>query len=668
MSSKKGNIVELFIDKAILAVAGLVSIVILLTFVISTTKIEYKNNWYGPAEIDKEINRNALKLRDKLQKDPNTANRYKSQKSQYLSQLEDSIKQIDTAIQYPLAGYASKAQEDQHRIYRIPSVPPIEKPTAAVAKMAAFVPTEELTPTVTYQTVETKLEDMDLVTVESAINAKQIYTDFQEAFAGKGVREAWRSGQYAKPVFAKVELQRKIQQSDGSWSDWAEVPRTKICYLKKSLQIPNKASEYDMGISLVQFAKDEFRGEILQPPVYYNAISGVPWISPSFYNERQKEITKQQDEARRLQIEAEKAKKLQDKANQPSRQPTITKQPTRSSGGDIGEGALSRAPAGGVREPVTPRTPTTPRQPPAANPTRKPPVDKPPGTGKPERNVTTTPAEQAQSASEESKFNAIRLTPNTNPGELDKLVFWAHDDTAEPGEKYQYRIRIGVFNPIAGKKWFTEDQNDLRDQVVLWSKFAEANDVVEIPQRLYFFASDVREIEKGGNVDKTVVVMVARYMFGNWFSHTFNVKSGEEIGKIVEAADPRLEQAGISSDTINFSTGAVMVDARKVTEWIGSGSLRQRDYYEFLYSRDGKTIEKAAIKERFWSAKVAKIYKEISDALAVPPVALLSWSQASTSSGQQILQRTSPQESVPAAGAQPRQPQAPARQGGGEGE
>ncbi|MGD0786304.1 MAG: hypothetical protein ABR969_10905, partial [Sedimentisphaerales bacterium] len=360
MSSKKGNIVELFIDKAILAVAGLVSVVILLTFVISTTKIEYKNNWYGPAEIDKEINRNALKLRDKLQKDPNTANRYKSQKSQYLSKLEDSIKQIDTAIQYPLAGYASKAQEDQHRIYRIPSVPPIEKPTSAIAKMAAFVPTEELTPTVTYQTVETKLEDIDLVTVESAINAKQIYTDFQEAFAGKGVREAWRSGQYAKPVFAKVELQRKIQQSDGSWSDWAEVPRTKICYLKKSLRIPNKASEYDMGISLVQFAKDEFRGEILQPPVYYNAIPGVPWISPSFYNERQKEITKQQDEARRLQIEAEKAekaKKLQDKANQPSRQPTTTKQPTRSSGGDTGEGAPSKASAaGGAKESVTPRT------------------------------------------------------------------------------------------------------------------------------------------------------------------------------------------------------------------------------------------------------------------------------------------------------------------------
>jgi hypothetical protein len=223
-----------------------------------------------------------------------------------------------------------------------------------------------------------------------------------------------------------------------------------------------------------------------------------------------------------------------------------------------------------------------------------------------------------------------------------------------------------VFNPIAGKKWFTEDQNDLRDQIVLWSKFADVNDVVEIPQRLYFFASDIREIEKGGNVDKTVEVMVARYMLGNWLSHTFNVKSGEEIGKVVEATDPRLEQAGINIDTIDFSTGAVMIDARKITEWIGSGSLRPREYYEFLYSRDGKTIEKTAIRERFWSAKVAKIYKEISDALAAPPVMLLDWSRASTGSGQQIL-RTSPQESAPGAGAQPRSASpAPARQGRGD--
>ena len=662
MSSKKGNIVELFIDKAILAVAGLISVVILFIFVISTTKIEYRNDWYGPKGIDNVINKKALELRDKLQKDPNTANRYKSRKTQFLSQLENSIKQVDTEIKYPLPGYASGPQADIHRIYHIPSMPPIEKPTAAVAKMAAFVPTEELSPTVSYQTVETKLEDMDLVTVESAINAKQLYADFQEAFAGKGVREAWRNGQYAKPVFAKVELQRKIQQSDGSWSDWAEVPRTKICYLKKDLQISKKAGEYEMEISLVQFAKNEYRSEILQPPVYYNAIPAAPWISPSFYNERQKEITKQQDEARRLQIEAEKAKKLQEKATQPTRQPATTRQPTTrpSGGGDTGEGG--RTP--GAREPVTAR-PQNPRQPPAANPARKP-VEKPAGAVRPEKNVTTP--EQAQSASEESKFNAIRLMPNTNPGELDKLVFWAHDDTTVPGEKYQYRIRIGVLNPIAGKKWFAEDQNDLRNQVVLWSKFAEANDVVEIPQKLYFFASDIREIEKGGNVDKTVEVMVARYMFGNWFNHTFNVKSGEEIGKIVEATDPRLEQAGISSDTINFYTGAVMVDARKVTEWIGSGTLRSREYYEFLYSRDGKTIEKAAIKERFWSAKVAKIYKEISDALAVPPITLLSWSQAMTNSGQQILQRITPQESVPGAGTQPRQPQAPVRQGGGEGE
>ena len=30
------------------------------------------------------------------------------------------------------------------------------------------------------------------------------------------------------------------------------------------------------------------------------------------------------------------------------------------------------------------------------------------------------------------------------------ITFWAYDDTVEPGASYQYRIRIGVFNPVAG--------------------------------------------------------------------------------------------------------------------------------------------------------------------------------------------------------------------------
>jgi hypothetical protein len=632
MSSKKGNIIEKFIDKAVLAIAVLISLGILFVFVIGSPKIEYAGGNYGPSEIDDVINKRAIKLQDQLKGEPNKAVQYKPQKPQYLSEMKDPVSKVDTNIQFPLPEFLSKPAIS-HRVYQIPKMPLIEKPSIAMVPMAAFVPTEDLSATVTYKTVETKLEDIDLVTVESSVNVKQLYSDFQESFAGKGVRESWRNDQYAKPVFAQVELQRKTLQSNGTWSDWTEVPRTKICPLKKELQIPQKASEYEMEISLVQFAKSEFRNEVLQPPVYYNAIP-AQWLSPSFYNEWQKEITKQQEDVRRQEVEAEKAKKLQEKAVQPTRQPAQSlRTPAGAAPRTPAAGAAPRTPAGAGAASRTPN----PRLPAAPKPVEKP-------AAKPDKNISAP--EQTRPINEDAKFDAIKLAPTTNLGDLDKLIFWAHDDTTQPGEKYRYRIRIGVFNPVAGRGWVSADQNDLRDQVVLWGNFADVNEVVEIPERLHFFATNMREVVKGNNVDRTVEVMVARYMLGNWVSHTFSVRNGEEIGKVIEATDPRLEKAGISGDTIDFSTNAVMVDVRKVSDWTGSGSLRQREYYELLFSRDGKTIEKMAIKDKLWPAKIAKTFKEISDALAAEPVTLMSWTQASSGT-QQIQQRGTRQDSAP---------------------
>ncbi|MDD5010835.1 MAG: hypothetical protein PHQ00_01795 [Phycisphaerae bacterium] len=611
MGSKKGNIIEVFVDKAILAVAGIAAAVILFMYVIgSPNSIEYNGRNYGPKEIDIFINKNAQKLQEQLNSDPNTANQYKPQKSYYLSLLADPLQQtIDTEIAFPLPGYPDKTLTAKNKVYRIPSLPVIEKPVVSVARMAAFVPTEELSASVTYGNSQTRLEDIDLVTIESAIDAKLLYEIFREAFAGRNLPRDWRMEKYAKPVFAKVELQKRIQQPDGSWSDWIEVPRTKMCHMNRNLQLPQEPSEYGMEISLVQFAKPEFCNEILQPPVYRNAIPTEPWISPSFYNEREKTLVKQREEAKRLEIEAERARKLLERS-QPGRSPATTR-PSRGGAESADE---SRTVPGS-----TGRTPAS--------------------TRRPARDTVSTTDGQIRQLSEDAKFEAVKLTAGTDIAELERLVFWVHDDTTKPGEKYQYRIRIGVFNPVAGRGWVSENQKDLNDQIVLWSDFKELGEVIEIPRRLVFFATNIREVEKSTGVDRTVEIMAAKYILGNWASRTFSVKNGEEIGQVVETlGDSRLEQIGIVGDTIDFSTGAVMVDVQKVTEWIGTGFLRPREYAELLYSRDGKTIEKVAIRERFWPAEVVKTYKEISEALAAPPITLLDWNQAASSgrSGRQM--------------------------------
>ncbi|OQA04116.1 MAG: hypothetical protein BWY69_00102 [Planctomycetes bacterium ADurb.Bin401] len=615
MGMKKNNYIELYIDKIIIAAAAILALIILFVFVIKGPSVDGA----GPSEIDDAIHQKALRLEERMNSEPNENIKYTSKQVEFLSLLKDPIsKDVNEKIYYPLAGESARLDSDSKFAYKIPAVGRIEKPTSSVVRMAAFVPSEELSMTVAYDTAEKTIEDLDLVTIESSIDVKSLYSRFKEAFAGKNIPADRRKEQYAKPVFAKVQLQRKSQQADGNWSDWSDVPYTKICNLKKNLAIP-EAIEYAVEMALVQFARNEFRTAVLQPDVYCDALPTDVWISPSFYNKRQVKLEKHKDEIRRQEMEAEKTRRLQERTT-PSRVTRETRTPARGVEDTMapGFGRTRESPSR-----TTSRRETTPRQP----ATRRQPVERE-RPARPDRNVTNAPV--LPDITEEADFDAIKIKPEISLDSFDKLVFWAHDDTAKPGEKYQYRIRIGVFNPIAGRDLVAEDQKEYRDEVVLWSDFAEVNSTVEIPHRSYFFPLEVRDTSKGTSTDKTVEVLVAKYMLGNWVTKKYMLKNGEEIGKADEEPDARLADAGINSDPIDFSTGAALVDTRLISELSGTGTLRPRDYYEIMYSYDGNEIQKMPVKEKNWPANTTKIYKDITAAIEAPPVVLLSWEQASS--------------------------------------
>lgn len=611
MGNKILKFIEQYLDKIVIAVAAIIAIVILVLFVVSSPKVD----GVGLSELDESINRKAEMLRQKLNSEPNDKIHYESKQQYFIARLKDSVDgNVNENIYFPLPAYNAGTAVEKYT-YRVPQIGAIGKADVSVVKMAAFVPTEQLSTTVTYGSAAKKIEDLDLVTVESSIDLKALYAKFRESFAAKNFPPEKKKEQYAVPVFAKVQLQRRSQQSDGNWSDWSDVPLTKVCYLKDNLELPKEISEYAMEMAMVQFAKSEFRNEILQPAVYCNAIPAEQWINPSLYKSRQLKLDKLEEEKRKAQAEAAKSQRLQDRTAAPTREttrevrtPVMQEGPGMMPGGAGGRGTSTR------REPTRTTTPT---------PTRR--------TATPDR-TTRTPAVVTQgdttvTLTENADFAALKLHADTNLDTLDKLVFWAHDDTAKPGEKYQYRIRIGVFNPIAGRDMFVESEKNYRDQIVLWSDYAEVSQTVEIPQRLYFFPTNYREIDKGASTDKTVEVMVARYMLGNWVMKKYaNVKCGEEIGKADEQPDSRLANAGISTDAIDLSTGAVMVDVQKIP---ASGS-RTTEYYELLYSYDGSEILRTPIKDRNWPAKMQQIYKNINTALADEPVVLLTWDQASS--------------------------------------
>jgi hypothetical protein len=226
------------------------------------------------------------------------------------------------------------------------------------------------------------------------------------------------------------------------------------------------------------------------------------------------------------------------------------------------------------------------------------------------------------------EFYEIQLDYRTNLSKKEEpLLFWAHDDTVEPLKSYRYKIRLGVFNPVAGTKHVSEQDLSKKDQVILWSEFSDVTEQVTIPGRMYFFAQDIQETAK------TVTVEVAKYVLGYWYSQEFLVNPGEVIGKEVKNETQESEFVGralgdryadryapVTSshdqsepDVINYNTGAIMVDAVLVNDWLGSGlgQLSRRNYFNLLYSLDGMNIEQMPVKPSNWSAELLAMSNEI---------------------------------------------------------
>jgi len=211
-------------------------------------------------------------------------------------------------------------------------------------------------------------------------------------------------------------------------------------------------------------------------------------------------------------------------------------------------------------------------------------------------------------------------------------VFWAHDDTVEPMKTYRYRIRLGVFNPIAGKNQASSKDTSQKSNAVLWSNFSETTEAVEIPGRLYFFAKDIQEAAK------TVTVQVSKYVLGYWYSEDFKVSQGEVIGDVVENEPPKAEtdrslrsattigttrtsstsrttrtaDETTQPEAIDYNTGAVMVDFMVVNDWSTGSTMRARHYHDMLYSFDGVNIERMPISPRYWTSDLQEMFGKIA--------------------------------------------------------
>jgi hypothetical protein len=719
---KVGYFLEEHIEKIVFAVVGLVCIWLLIFRVlISPNVVSYGGEKLSPSEVDKRIERQAKDLEYKLEQppkpkpacvsrltgalDPNDPVRegiWGDLQNGFQGLLASAINGVDTGMSIPMPPLISSEVSDGKK-YALPLTNGVIGEVKDVAvehiRAAAYVPTLPVTEEITYENAMPQPDDIDLVSVEAQFDVVELYKRFQDSFNSDFVKEEWRDPCLASPVFAAVQLQRQEQLDNGGWSDWVTVPRSEIDHRKRLFEVVENVEDLPPGgiaVRMLQFNEPDVKMEVLQPAAYSIASANEEWFPPSLHRKYQDLKKKEKVEQRREEIEAKKEEEQREREQrlEDRRGATTGAFGTRAGGraggtiGGYGGGALPRG--GGITEGRTRGTRQRGR------------VDRRTGQAdslyggdtygdrglaggrQPTRGGSRTRSRDDRNLETDYLLGGegvdTRIKPKPTPDDVylefeeklimawtdmskmrEPLLFWALDDTVEPGKSYRYRIRLGVFNPIAGTNKFKEQSKSYKDTVVLWSEFSDVTEPVSIPKKLYLFAKDIQEAAK------MVTVQVSKYILGYWYSEDFAVRQGEAIGKVVEL-EP--ETSSLSSilrvgprgagplarvspgtalrrgtpqgslydrramgyelqtepESIDYNTGAVLVDAVPVNDWSGQENLRPRRYFDMLYSFDGTIIERTAISSMNWSQDLQNAYTNIKTLQREPKEPLRAWS------------------------------------------
>jgi hypothetical protein len=635
METKIGNFFEEHVEKMVLVVVVLVCLWLLVTRVIlSPNEVEYGGQKFGSGEIDIYISKQAEILEDKLNRKPEPKQAYESQFDAFFAKFNSAIGNIDTEV-YLLQPILSSRDVASEGIYNIPEVGEVNDVEVEHIRAVAYVPLVEVDEENPYSEEGSEASDLDFITVEAKFDVAQLCDGFNECFASEDIKEEWRDPCLAIPVFAAVELQRRERLAEDTWSEWKTIPRTKIDPRKKLFEVIEEVSELPAGgmkVRLLQFDVPEVRMDLLQPEAYMIASAREEWFPPSLHREFAKQQREEAAQERRDAREAEKAER--DEERERLREERISRRTTRTTPTSSGTGGgggydsmmMDMMMGGGPTPSSTTRRSRSERTRTRTRGER--------GGGREsdrERSSETRDSRQKEKDIYD-EFDAILIGKDSNFTKMrEPLVFWAYDDTVEPGKSYQYRIQLGIFNPIAGTDQFSEEDKSFEDRVILWSKFSDVTESVTIPEKLYFFPLDVQEAV---NTVNTVKVAVARYMLGYWYREEFMVERGEVIGKVVkteieektEGEDDATEEGVTIPETIDYSTGAVLVDVRgPVTDWLGGKNMRPRQYYDMLYSYDGANIEHTPIESRYWAKDVLVKFNEIGKSEKETKVALRPW-------------------------------------------
>lgn len=347
-----------------------------------------------------------------------------------------------------------------------------------------------------------------------------------------------------EPIYLRVDLQRAEILPDGTLGEWKDIPPIN----KSDLLIPpDKPLKVNSMIELA-----EIRNTILSNPATYEAaavrppfpqiIAGTEWEEPLLPGEEKI---------------AAQAKEEEEKSREPERRERRRIQPIRIQP-EFPERAGIRG--GGRRAGLPPATPPVlPEQ--MGRPIQQPLY----GRGYPQQPRGLQPQLPEQIGPVAPIEQKLPRPTEYKRGEK-TIKLLAYDITAEPGKTYIYRVRVVMYNPLAGYKPYLKDpsQNLLVGIVSDWS---EPTDPVKIEKDMYFFVRDLTEDGKG------ITVSVYKWYKGLLCKENFTVWPGDQVGwtkttttynKVLQAQQRYGYE--LTKEDVNFSTGAILLDVNPAAE------------------------------------------------------------------------------------------------------
>jgi len=368
--------------------------------------------------------------------------------------------------------------------YRLPRIGEVNDVAVEHIRAVAYVPIDVITQETPYDKASHEPNDIDLVTVEAKFDIEGLYARFKESFVDD-VDEQWADPCLSKPIFSAVQLQRQELGEDGSWGDWQDVPRSKIDHYGKLFEVVEDAGSLPAGrlkVWKLQFDDPQLQIDLLQPEAYQIASAKEEWYPPLIHRKFLDMQKKETIEERRKTREEE-----QDRERERDDRSNLRR--TRRPGAGTGFGTGGRSTRGiseglggtgglygGVGQDTRRRTTRS-----GSSRRRSTDDGLGQGLGLPtDRRTRGRGRERTDPGGFEDymmpglpgdrlirrgpsmndvydEFDEVRLTWRTDLEKMrEPLLFWAHDDTVELRKSYRYRMRLGVFNPVAGTNQLSE--------------------------------------------------------------------------------------------------------------------------------------------------------------------------------------------------------------------